>query len=243
MRGRYALIGTTEVDYQGDPGEARITRAEILYLRDAVSRYFRHALNPRSGAVDVRRRAAAVRRRQGQSVRGDPRLRVRSGPCGGRGAAPVDLRRQGHHLPQARGARPGEAATGAGFDGRPWTATAPLPGGDLPHGDFEEFVRRLRTAAPWLPADLARRYARGYGSRVDKLLAGARSLGDLGEHLGGGLYEAELEYLRRHEWAVTATDVLWRRSKLGLHVGDDTIARVEAWLGQSAKEASAALAE
>ena len=78
-----------------------------------------------------------------------------------------------------------------GFDGRPWTATAPLPGGDLPHGDFEEFVRRLRTAAPWLPADLARRYARAYGSRVDKLLAGARSLGDLGEHLGGGLYEAD----------------------------------------------------
>jgi glycerol-3-phosphate dehydrogenase len=121
----------------------------------------------------------------------------------------------------------------------PWTARAPLPGGALPNGDFEAFAQDLHQRARWLPSDLARRYARAYGSRVAKLLAGARALGDLGERLGDGLYEAEVEYLRRHEWAVTAEDILWRRSRLGLHVGADTVARLETWLGQSAEESRA----
>jgi glycerol-3-phosphate dehydrogenase len=129
-----------------------------------------------------------------------------------------------------------------GCGGRPWTATAPLPGGDLP-GDFENFVRQLRQAVPWLPAELARRYARAYGSRVKKLLEGARALGDLGEHLGDGLFEAELDYLRRYEWALTAEDILWRRSKLGLHVGTDTLHRLETWLGDNVEADNAALAD
>ena len=238
--GRYALIGTTEVDYQGDPGEARITRAEILYLCDAVSRYFRHALNPdrvlwtfagvRPLYDDAKADLSAVTRDYAfdlDHVAGEaPLLSIFGGKV-------TTYRRLAEHALE-------KLQPVLGFAGRPWTATAPLPGGDLPRGDFEEFVRKLRMAAPWLPPDLARRYARAYGSRVEKLLAGARSLGDLGEHLGSGLYEAELEYLRRHEWAVTATDILWRRSKLGLHVGEDTIARLEAWLGQGAEAASAA---
>ncbi|MGH6913981.1 MAG: glycerol-3-phosphate dehydrogenase C-terminal domain-containing protein, partial [Geminicoccales bacterium] len=86
------------------------------------------------------------------------------------------------------------------------------------------------------------RYARAYGSRFEKFLVGARGLGDLGERLGDGLYEAEVDYLRRHEWAVTAEDILWRRSKLGLHLGAATVARLEAFLGQEAKEPHAARA-
>ena len=241
--GRYALIGTTEVDYQGDPGEARITRAEIVYLCDAVSRYFRHALNPdrvlwtfagvRPLYDDAKSDLSAVTRDYAfdlDHAAGEaPLLSIFGGKV-------TTFRKLAEHALE-------KLQPVLGFAGRPWTATAPLPGGDLPHGDFEEFVRRLRMAAPWLPADLARRYARAYGSRVEKLLAGARALGDLGEHLGSGLYEAELEYLRRHEWAVTPTDILWRRSKLGLHVGAETIARLEAWLGQDVEEPSAALAE
>jgi glycerol-3-phosphate dehydrogenase len=129
-----------------------------------------------------------------------------------------------------------------GFQGRPWTAAAPLPGGDLPRGDFAAFVRGLQVAAPWLPHDLARRYARAYGSRVEKLLGGARRLDDLGEHLGDGLYEAEIEYLRRYEWALMAEDILWRRSKLGLHLGADTTARLEARLCRDQEETSPATA-
>ena len=90
---------------------------------------------------------------------------------------------------------------------------------------------------------VARRYARAYGSRVTKLPAGARTLDGLGERLGDGLYEAEVEYLRRYEWAVTAEDILWRRSRLGMHVDADTVARLEAWLGHSPMEPRTALAD
>ena len=126
-----------------------------------------------------------------------------------------------------------------GGSGQPWTANAPLPGGDLPDADLEAFVRGLQRAARWLPSDLARRYARAYGSRAGKFLTGARRLSDLGERLGDGLYEAEVDYLRQHEWAMTAEDILWRRSKLGLHASAATVARLEAWLGQGLREAPA----
>ena len=242
--GRYALIGTTEVDYQGDPGEARITRAEIVYLCDAVSRYFRHALNPdrvlwtfagvRPLYDDAKANLSAVTRDYAfdlDHAAGEaPLLSIFGGKV-------TTYRKLAEHALE-------KLQPVLGFAGRPWTATAPLPGrrpaaAATSRSSCASCAWRRR----WLPADLARRYARAYGSRVEKLLAGARSLGDLGEHLGDGLYEAELDYLRRHEWAVTATDILWRRSKLGLHVGEDTVARLEAWLGQSAEEASAALAE
>ena len=115
-----------------------------------------------------------------------------------------------------------------------WTANAPLPGGDIPNADFEGFLAAFRRSAPWLPEALARRYARAYGTRVDRLLAGARSLADLGEDFGGGLYDAEIDYLISQEWARTAEDILWRRSKLGLHVPDSTAQRLAARLARSA---------
>ena len=114
--------------------------------------------------------------------------------------------------------------------GSPWTDDAHLPGGDLDGKDFEGFCRDLTHDYPWLPQPLARRYAGAYGSRVERLLADARSLEDLGLHLGGGLYEAEVRYQRQHEWAHTARDILWRRSKLGLHVSGATVENLEMWL-------------
>jgi glycerol-3-phosphate dehydrogenase len=241
--GRFSLIGTTEVDYQDDPGEARITHAEIVYLCDAVSRYFRATLTPdrvlwtfagvRPLYDDARADLSAVTRDYAFDLNQPPGEAPLLSILGGK---ITTYRKLAEHAlaklqPILR------------FDGRPWTATAPLPGGDLPNGDFEAFVRALHAAAPWLPADLARRYARAYGSRVELLLGGARALEHLGEHLGDGLYEAEVEYLRGYEWARTAEDVLWRRSKLGLHVGADTVARLEARLGRDVEQASAALAD
>jgi glycerol-3-phosphate dehydrogenase len=119
-----------------------------------------------------------------------------------------------------------------GFPAGSWTSKAPLPGGDMPGADFDEFLMGVRRAHPWLPADLARRYARAYGTRIERVLDGARSPAGLGEHLGDGLYEAEVDYLIRNEWAMTEEDILWRRSKLGLHVGAQTAARLGAWLGR-----------
>jgi glycerol-3-phosphate dehydrogenase len=115
-----------------------------------------------------------------------------------------------------------------------WTANAPLPGGDIPNADFEAFLADFRRSAPWLPEALARRYARAYGTRVDRLLSGARSLSELGEDLGGGVYGAEIDYLLSQEWARTAEDILWRRSKLGLHVSPETTQRLAERLARSA---------
>ena len=83
---------------------------------------------------------------------------------------------------------------------------------------------------PWLPAGLARRWGRAYGTRAEVLLAGAAGLEDLGEEVAPGLYAAELRYLMRHEWAGCAEDVLWRRTKLGLHLAPACAAAVDAWM-------------
>jgi glycerol-3-phosphate dehydrogenase len=116
--------------------------------------------------------------------------------------------------------------------GGDWTAHATLPGGDFPQGRFEIYLEDLRGRHPWLPADLARHYGRLYGTRAERLLNGASSLDDLGRHFGGGLYEAEIDYLRKHEWAKSAADVLLRRTKSGLHVPLAGQMDVESYLGR-----------
>jgi glycerol-3-phosphate dehydrogenase len=121
-----------------------------------------------------------------------------------------------------------------------WTATAPLPGGDLPGADFGRFLDGFMAAHPWLPGPLATRLARAYGSRAERILAGRQGLNDLGQNLGGDLFEAELDYLVAEEWALAAEDVLWRRSKLGLHLDEAAKAQVEAWFREHLKSRKAA---
>jgi glycerol-3-phosphate dehydrogenase len=121
----------------------------------------------------------------------------------------------------------------------PWTAQAPLPGGDLsrwiettrrPDHDIARFENALAARHPELPRALCRRWSRSYGSLVELLLRA----GDLGAEVAPGLHDAELQYLCEHEWARCADDVLWRRSKLGLHLSDSDRAAVEHWLAQQA---------
>ena len=116
---------------------------------------------------------------------------------------------------------------------QPWTERAALPGGDMPGADFEAFLADFTARHGWLPAGLARRLVRAYGTRADALLGGAQTLGDLGEELGEGLFEAEIEYLIGKEWAVSAEDILWRRSKLGLHVSEGAKDRLAQWLDRN----------
>jgi glycerol-3-phosphate dehydrogenase len=240
--GRFSLICATEVDHHGDPAEVRTAGPETLYLCDAVSRYFREAPRPDQVAWTF----AGVRplyHDAGYSpstatpdyvfdldrVAGEaPLLSI----FGGRTTSCRKLAERVIEKLQPL----------LGFAREPWTAGAPLPGGDMPDADFEGFARGLQRAARWLPSDLARRYARAYGSRAGKFLLGARQLSDLGERLGEGLYEAEVDYLRRHEWAMTAEDILWRRSKLGLQVSAATVARLEAMFDRGIQAPPAAVA-
>ena len=122
---------------------------------------------------------------------------------------------------------------------KPWTEGAFLPGGDLrewigppqrPDTDFERLVQTIGQRHPWLPRELTRRLARAYGSRIGLVLGKAESLAELGAEVAPGLHEAELRYLAEHEWARSADDVLWRRSKLGLHLNEDARQRVLDWM-------------
>lgn len=228
--GRFTLIGTTDVPYEGDPRNVRTSEAETAYLCGAVNRYFPSEIAPTgvvwsySGVRPLYDDAAD----DPSSITRDYVLEL----SGERGEAPL-LTIFGGKLTTYR--RLAEQAleklspfltTGSGG----WTATAPLPGGDLPCGDPDAFLSAFRLRHPWLPEAVARRYVRSYGTRADLIVQGARRLVDLGDHLGAGLYEQEAEYLLAHEWARTADDILLRRTKLLLHGGQPLMRAVEKWL-------------
>ena len=118
------------------------------------------------------------------------------------------------YLPQMKGA---------------WTERAALPGGDIPDANFSFFLAELRRRRPWLPEDVAHGYARRYGTRVDSLLNGAKSLSDLGRPFGGTLYEREARFLAGEEWATEAEDILERRTKHALHLTAKERAEFTAW--------------
>ncbi len=230
--GDYTLIGTTDVDFDGDPGQVKISAEETAYLCDAVNAYFKRKVSP----ADVVWTYSGVRplyddeAESAASATRDYVLEVDYGP----GQAPLlsvfggkitTFRKLAEHAL----AKLSEAM---GPLGPNWTAGASLPGGDIPGADFEGYLKRFRQAHAWLPSGLARRYLRNYGTRSERIVEGATSLDDLGEDLGDGLYAAELRYLTRNEWVVTADDLLWRRSKMGLHVSETTKQNLTAWLGR-----------
>ena len=117
-----------------------------------------------------------------------------------------------------------------GGKGAPWTADAALPGGDFPMAGYDEMVDGLRRDFGFLPQRLARRLVRAYGTDARNILGKAGSLDDLGRMFGADLSEAEVDWLVAQEWARTADDILWRRSKLGLRFTADEAADLSEWL-------------
>ena len=122
--------------------------------------------------------------------------------------------------------------------GPKWTAGSPLPGGHFPVGGLNDVVRALRAAYPFVTETHARRLIASYGTRAQGTLTGARKLSDLGRVFGADLTEKEIAWLMAEEWAATAEDVLWRRSKLGLRVTPADAAELDAWM--KAQKASVA---
>jgi glycerol-3-phosphate dehydrogenase len=234
----FTLIGTTDVDYQGNPGEAAIEEAEIAYLCEAVNSYFERKIAPE----DVVWSYSGVRPLYDES-NGSASAATRDYVLeldAGEGRAPL-LNVFGGKITTFRklAAQVLEKLEQAmPAKGRAWTATSALPGGAIEAADFEGFLADFARERPWLPASLARRYARNYGTRALELLNGAACLADLGEEIGDGLYPAEVAYLVRREWAETTEDILWRRTKMGLHVSEATLARLEAWLAEHVRSGS-----
>ena len=117
-----------------------------------------------------------------------------------------------------------------GDSSRPWTRAAVLPGGDIPDLDIEAFTATQAARYAFLAPRLVRRMCRAYGTRIERIIGTARRSTELGDEIGPGLHEAELEYLRTEEWARSAEDVLWRRSKLGLESDPGVAERINRWL-------------
>ncbi len=223
--GAFSLIGTTDLPWTQDAGPVAISPEETAYLCEAAGRWMRRSVQP----SDVVWSFAGVRplhddgASSASAVTRDYVLEL-DAPEGGAPALSI----YGGKITTYR--RLAEAALAKlGVPGAAWTGTATLPGGDM-QGGFAAYVADLAAAYPFLPPGLAHRLARAYGTRATAILGQARSMADLGEDAGAGLTQAEVGYLRAHEFACTAEDVLWRRSKLGLHVPDGAAARVAAWL-------------
>jgi glycerol-3-phosphate dehydrogenase len=204
----HSLIGTTDVEVSS-PADAAITDGETDYLCAAANRYFVRRSAPR----DVIWSFAGVRAlhddgaADAQAVTRDYRLELDPTP------GPKLLTVIGGKLTGAR-ALAGEVLDRLVFEGLKFTSTSPLPGGDV----MPLFLAWLDEVAAWMPQPLLARLSRAYGTRMRDLIGESTSLNQLGRHLCAGLYEAELRYLREREFARTADDILWRRTKLGLHI-------------------------
>ena len=224
----YTLIGTTDLLYEGDLDAVTIAPEETRYLCEAASRYFTSAVTEEeivSSYAGVRPLYEDDAASNSTVTRdyvfeldtqdGAPILSVYGGKITTyRKLAEHALEKLGEVMP---------------LPGRDWTAHAPLPGGDMPDADFAGFLWEAGERYAWIPPEMLLRLARAYGTRIDRVLGEATALADLGRHFGGTLYEAELRYLVDHEYARTAQDVLWRRSKLGLHLPDEAQQAVADW--------------
>ena len=214
----FTLVGTTDVPFDGDPADVAISPEETEYLCGLLGDYFARPVAPAevawsysgvrpladSGEVN----ASAVTRDYAFDLDAPegaaPSLSVFGGKL-------TTFRKLAEHALRDLGRSLGDA--------RPaWTARAKIPGGDLPGDDLAAFERELERERPWLPAGQARRFATAYGSRTDRVLDGAASWAGMGRDFGAGLTEREAEWMRAEEWATRAEDVLWRRSKRGLHM-------------------------
>ena len=234
----FTLIGTTDLDYQGDLDQVAISPDEIAYLCELANRYFAKPFTAadvvwtysgvRPLVQDAAASAAAATRdfRLDTDIAGAPLLSVFGGKI-------TTFRKLAEEAVDWIAPILGNRAPG-------WTAHACLPGGDLfgerpsKRGvlEFDDWLARLHQRTPWLDCALMLRYARAYGTRVDTLLAGCSGMADLGLEIVPQLYEAEARYLMRHEWAQCGADMLWRRSKLGLHVPVGSAAILDAWIAE-----------
>ena len=222
----FTLIGTTDVPFEGDPSTVHISEDEINYLCHHINAYFKgtltaddvvsHYAGVRPLYDDVTHEASAVTRDFVLALREDggaPLLSVFGGKITTfRHLAEEALERLENFFPEMA---------------EHWTEFAPLPGGNI--SDIEEFIRMKQAEYSWLDAEVCARYAHHYGTRMDDMLKGQGSGAKL---IGPGLYDYEAKFLIQQEWAITAQDILWRRTKLGLTWSEEQVAQLEEWLSR-----------
>jgi glycerol-3-phosphate dehydrogenase len=229
FEGDFTMVGTTDREFAGDPGRIEASAEEIGYLCRVASDHFRTMVT----AADVVWSFAGVRPLYGaddDKPQDTPRDYVLALDRVA-GEAPLLTVYGGKITTYRRLAEEACAKLAPIFGTRPdWTKGAALPGGNFPVDGIEKLIAGLRASWPFLSDGHARRLARAYGTRARNILGSAQTVHDLGPDLGGDLSGAEVRYLMTHEWAQTADDVLWRRTKLGLRVSPDDRARLAAFM-------------
>lgn len=231
----FSIIGTTDVEYNGDPKEVKIDDQEINYLLEVYNNHFKKQISREdivwtysgvrplcddesdSPQAITRDYTLDIHDEQGKA----PLLSIFGGKLTTyRKLAEHAMEKMIQYYPNA-----GEA----------WTKNGQLPGGNLEGCDRDGYARLLRKRYNWLPEGVAVRYARTYGNNSELILQSANNLADLGESFGQGLYEAELRYLVNNEWVVELDDAIWRRTKLGMWLNEEQKQRIAVWLAENAK--------
>ena len=216
----FTLIGTTDEDYKGDPGKPEISQPETDYLLSAVSEYFKKPVTREmvrwaysgirplyddgasSAQEATRDYVLKVDQPEGQA----PLLSVFGGKI------TTSRKLAEHALEKLAAFFPNSTA--------PWNRNAPLPGGNLPVADVAKYVMEKQNTYSFLKPANVERLFKAYGTEMDKILGNSRFASDLGQFFGP-ICAREIEYLRTNEWVTCADDILWRRSKLGLHMTPD----------------------
>ena len=230
----FTLIGTTDVDHHGPASDVRASAEEIAYLCEGASLYFREPINPAdvvwtySGVRPLiedgsGRPEAATRgyRIDLDLTEGAPLLTIYGGKITSyRHVAEAAVDQLAGHV--------------AALSGKRWTARAPLPGGDFPVDGAAALKAEYRLTYPFLSAATVDRIVKAYGTDARQWLGTAEDWDALGGEIAHGLSAAEAAWLVDHEWARTTDDMLWRRSKLGLHFTREQVAELAAWLNARA---------
>lgn len=230
LNGRKTLIGTTDIQYtNGDVGHVEIDQDEIEYLCASASAYFATPITPgdvtstysgvRPLYDDQADNASKVTRDyvlKTDAENGAPLISIFGGKI-------TTYRTLAEHVMDLLAQFHPNLVSA-------WTAQAPLPGGDMKNADFSAFFAALCAQYPAFSRDVLHRYARLYGTRAEDILSGAPCPDALGRDFGGGLYEAELTYLVTNEFAQTAEDILFRRTKLGLTLSPAQMDEISHWL-------------
>ncbi len=213
----FTLIGTTDQDYKGDPRDVAISDAEVDYLCNAASEYFAEPVT-RDDIVWTYSGVRPLYDDGASAAQETTREYVLKLEADGQGPALLNVfggklttyRRLAEHALE-------KVEEVLGSRGAAWTARSALPGGDFPPNGYEAEVERLQVRHPYLEARLARRLVRLYGTCAHRMLEDVHGAADLGQHFGADLYQVEVDWLVSQEWAASAEDVLWRRTKRGLH--------------------------
>lgn len=230
---QFTLIGTTDEAWSGGPGKVDISDTEAAYLCEAANRYFERQI----ATADVVWSYAGIRplyddhAANASAVTRDYVLDLDLEGDGGTapllsifGGKITTYRRLAEHALE-------KLAPWFARVGKPWTASAPLPGGDF--ADLKAFTEEVQARWPNMPSEFIQRLTRSYGTRMDAILGDAQTPEGLGADYGNKLYQAEIDYLTREEWAQSAEDILWRRTKLGLSLSAEEQAELSRNLATS----------